>query len=118
MEKPRETVSKGTQTHQTHNEQQQAKSRAPIPTRRVPDSFGMYGYLTLGLVLCMLVYYFFGSPTLQLPAGQTSSTAALPQQFPPPLPPQHRSSPQDQPILKPLSKAQEQPVIMSTSERT
>ena len=118
MEKPRETVSKGTQTHQTHNEQQQAKSRAPIPTRRVPDSFGMYGYLTLGLVLCMLVYYFFGSPTLQLPASQTSSTAALPQQFPPPLPPQHRSSPQDQPILKPLSKAQEQPVIMSTSERT
>lgn len=83
------------------------------PTRSAPFSFGMYGYLTLGLVLCMLVY-FFGNPTLEL-SGQTPSSSTVPQQIPQPfLSPQ---LPQDQPILKPPTEAQK-PVTMSTSERT
>lgn len=113
-EKTQRRRSSGTsgQTHERH-----ARTRAPARPGRRFFSYGseMYGYLALGLALCMFIY-FFGNPTSwKLPSDQTSSSTVFPQQIPPSsLSPQQ---PPNHPILEPAPKAQE-PAKMSNVERT
>jgi hypothetical protein len=96
MEAEQQSKTSGTPVGQTHARQQ---GRVRAPARSFSFGFDMYGYLTLGLVLCMAVY-FFGNPTRELLCDRPSCSTLLPQQIPqtslsPPLP-------QDQPILNHL----------------
>jgi hypothetical protein len=108
-----ETVPQQIERPGTPGGRKHGRQRTRAAASNFPFNLEMYGYLTLGLVLCAFIY-FLGDPTQQLLSGPTST--AFPLQIPhPPLSPQLVA--QDHHVPESAAKAPK-PVTMSTTERT